>query len=252
MKTRIRLTIEYDGSHYHGFQIQENGLTVQEVLEKAIFKLTGERIGLLGAGRTDSGVHALGQVAAFDSSSSIPGERWKMALNSVIPGDIRVIESCTTHPQFNPRFDALSKRYIYLIYRPVRGSTFFRHYALCSSEPLNLAAMQAAAGFLVGSHNFRAFCASGSSAKTFERRVIKCVVEEKEPFIRLDIEGEGFLYNMVRIIMGTLMEVGRGKYPPTWISEVLESRDRSRAGPTAPPQGLYLVRVTYARDNWTS
>ncbi|HWP97403.1 MAG TPA: tRNA pseudouridine(38-40) synthase TruA [Syntrophomonadaceae bacterium] len=245
METRIRLTLEYDGSSYHGFQMQKNALTVQEVLEEAIFKLTGERISLVCAGRTDAGVHALGQVVAFNSSSTIPAARWKLALNTLIPEDIRVVESQATHSRFNPRYDARSKRYVYLIYRSALGSIFYRHYALCTSEALDLTAMQEGAGLLVGCHNFRAFCASGSSAKTFVRRVIKCRLEEKGPFMRLDIEGQGFLYNMVRIIMGTLLEVGRGKHPSSWIKEVLESQDRKAAGPTVPAQGLYLVKVFY-------
>lgn len=246
--TRIRLTLQYDGSAYHGFQKQKNAFTVQECLENAISKITGERVAIVCAGRTDAGVHALGQVAAFDSEATIPGERWKMAINTYLPDDIQVLHSSLAPADFNPRFQALSKQYTYLIYRRDKGRVIFRNYAFCTRVPLKLEAMQEAASLIVGRHNFKAFCASGSSAKTFERFLMKCVVEEKGPFIALKVEADGFLYNMVRIIMGTLMEVGLGKYPAERIEEILLSQDRILAGPTAPPQGLYLRRVIYPDD----
>lgn len=246
--TRIRLTLQYDGSAYHGFQKQENAFTVQECLENTILKLTGQKVSIICAGRTDAGVHALGQVVAFDSEATIPGERWKMAINTYLPDDIQVLHSSLAPADFNPRFQALSKQYTYLIYRRDKGRVMFRNYALCTRVPLEIEAMQEAAALIVGRHNFRAFCASGSSAKTFERFLMKCAVEEKGPFIVLKLEADGFLYNMVRIIMGTLMEVGMGKYPAGRIEEILLSQDRTLAGPTAPPQGLYLRRVIYPDD----
>lgn len=243
--TRIRLTLQYDGSAYHGFQKQENAITVQECLENAILRLTGEQVSITCAGRTDAGVHALGQVLAFDSQATIPGERWKMAINTYLPNDIQVLDSRLAQADFNPRFHALSKQYTYFVYRLDAGRVIFRNYALCTQVPLDVKAMQAAAALMVGRRNFRAFCASGSSARTFERFLMKCMIEEKGAFINLKVEADGFLYNMVRIIMGTLMEIGQGKYPARHVEEILMSEDRTLAGPTAPPQGLYLRRVIY-------
>lgn len=242
---RICLTLQYDGSAYHGFQKQENAYTIQEAVEKAIAKLTGEQVSLVCAGRTDSGVHALGQVVAFNSEATIPGERWKLALNSLLPADIQVVESRFVNASFNPRFDAISKEYNYRIYQQEAGKVCQRSYALCIQESLDLERMQKASLLLVGRNNFKAFCASGSSAKTFERNLTVCTVSKKGSFLVIKVEADGFLYNMVRIITGTLLEIGRGKYPPVRMSELLVSRDRTQAGPTAPPQGLYLVRVHY-------
>lgn len=246
--TRVRLTLQYDGSAYHGFQKQENAYTVQECLENAILRLTGEKASLICAGRTDAGVHALGQVVAFDSHATIPGERWKMAINTYLPDDIQVLQSSLAKADFNPRFHAVSKQYTYYIYRYDSGRVLLRNYAWCTRVPLDLAAMQNAAALMVGRRNFKAFCASGSSAKTFERFLMKCIIEEQNPFILLKVEADGFLYNMVRIIMGTLMEIGQGKYPARRVEEILLGEDRTLAGPTAPPQGLYLRRVIYPDD----
>ncbi len=245
---RIRLVLQYDGSNYHGFQRQENALTVQEIVEKAIHKLSGEKAGIICAGRTDAGVHATGQVVAFNSTATIPGERWKMALNSFLPDDIQVLKSSVAHPDFNPRFDAISKKYVYRIFRRERGSIFYRNYALCLHSDLNLQAMEQAGQMIIGRHNFTAFCARGSSAKTFERTILELSFQVKGPLLSMSIEADGFLYNMVRIVMGTLLEVGRGRHEPKWVNEVIKSRDRTKAGLTAPPQGLYLVRVNYPEE----
>ncbi|MEN6349142.1 MAG: tRNA pseudouridine(38-40) synthase TruA [Syntrophomonas sp.] len=242
---RIKLIMEYDGSNYHGFQIQKNAHTVQAELEKAIYRLSDEQVTITCAGRTDAGVHALGQVVAFDSGATIPGDKWTPALNSFLPADIQVLESRQVKDSFNPRFDAVSKRYIYKIYRRKNGASIYRNYSLCNTEELDLKAMQEGCGLIEGRQNFRAFCASGSSAKTFERRVIRCQITEKEPWLCLEIEADGFLYNMVRIITGTILQVGRSKYSPEYIKEIISLRDRTLAGPTVPPQGLYLVVVNY-------
>lgn len=242
---RIKMAIEYDGSRYHGFQIQDNANTVQAELEAAIRRLAGESISILGAGRTDAGVHALGQVIAFDTDSSIPGDKWQFALNSFLPPDIRAVASAQCGPDFHPRFHALSKVYHYLIYRQPRGRIFNRHYALCNNEPLKLEAMEEACQAFTGRHNFKSFCASGSSVKTFERTVQICQLVQEGPYLKLTIEADGFLYNMVRIIMGTLLEVGRGTYPPAAMEEIIAAQDRNQAGPTVSPQGLYLVEVKY-------
>lgn len=243
--TRIRMTVEYDGSRYHGFQIQHNANTIQAEIEAAIRRLSGESISILCAGRTDTGVHARGQVIAFDTNSSIPGDRWQYALNSFLPPDIQVVDSAECDPGFHPRFHAVSKIYHYLIYRQRRGRIFNRHYALYLTEPLNLMAMQEACQLVEGRHNFRSFCASGSSVKTFERTVQHCRLIEEGSYLRMEIEADGFLYNMVRIIMGTLLEIGRDTYPPGAMSNIIAVRDRNCAGPTVPPQGLYLVEVKY-------
>jgi len=243
--TRIRMTVEYDGSRYHGFQIQHNANTVQAELENGIKRLTGDQVSIICAGRTDSGVHALGQVIAFDTQTSIPGDKWQFALNSFLPPDIQIIESNECHPHFHPRFDALSKTYHYIIYRQNKGRIFYRNYALHNTDSLDVPAMQTACRLLEGRHNFKSFCASGSSVKTFERSVYGCNLVEEKAFLRLEIKADGFLYNMVRIIMGTLLEIGRGNYQPETIEEIITAQDRSYAGPTVPPQGLYLVKVEY-------
>jgi len=245
---RIKMVIEYDGSNYHGFQIQKNAHTVQAELEQRIFELTGENISILCAGRTDAGVHALGQVIAFDTVSTIPPEKWKIALNSVLPADIRVLSSCEVKEDFHPRLNAVKKRYSYFIYRRENGQTFYRKYALCNTEQLDIKAMQEGCQLIEGRKNFKSFCASGSSVKNHERFVSTCRLKENGPFIKMEIEANGFLYNMVRIIMGTILEVGRGDYPAQHIKEIITTRDRAMAGATAPPQGLFLVDVIYPED----
>lgn len=242
---RIKLIIEYDGTNYNGSQIQTNGHTIQEELQQCIERLTGEKVSVLFAGRTDTGVHALRQVVAFDTGSTIPPERWQYALNSVLPDDIKVLQSTEAEAGFHPRFDAVSKTYRYKIYRKPWGQTFWRNYAYLCTEELDVEAMGQAARRLEGTHDFRSFCASGSSVKNFERTVLSCRLVEAEHFLYLDITANGFLYNMVRIIMGTLLEVGRGSLAPEDMDRILTARDRSLAGPTAPPQGLYLMEVHY-------
>ncbi len=242
---RIKAILEYDGSAYHGFQIQKNAVTIQEKLETSIENLIGEKASIIAAGRTDAGVHAAGQVIAFDTSSSIPPDKWKFALNSILPPDIRVVSSCKAPANFHPRFDAVDKRYIYLIHRKNSGKVFYSRYAYCDTEALEVKLMQQACRLLLGRHNFKSFCASGSSVKTYDRNIKECKLEEKGPFIRLDITADGFLYNMVRIIVGTLLEVGRLTYGPEHITDIILAQDRTQAGQTAPPQGLYLYSVNY-------
>lgn len=242
---KIKMIIEYDGSNYHGFQIQKNAHTVQAELEKKIYELTGEKISILGAGRTDSGVHALGQVIAFSTISTIPPVKWKLALNSILPSDIKILKSSEVNQEFHPRFHAVRKRYSYFIYRVPGGRIFHRKYTLCNTEQLDISAMKESCKIIEGNKDFKSFCASGSSVKNYERIVSMCRLKEKGPFLIMDIEANGFLYNMVRIIIGTLLEVGRGKYLPRHIEEIISARDRTLAGPTALPQGLFLVKVLY-------
>lgn len=242
---RIKLVFEYEGTRYHGLQVQENAHTIQKELESAIHSLSGEWVKMLFAGRTDAGVHAVGQVGVFDTHSSIPPDRWSFALNSSLPEDIRVRRSEAVGADFHPRYQAFSKTYRYLVYRSGAGQVFYRDRALCYREPLDLEQMRQAAALFQGVHDFRAFCASGTSVKTFAREVYSCELCEDPPLLWLEIEANGFLYNMVRIIMGTLLEVGRGRFSAARISQILDSLDRSQAGPTAPPQGLYLLKVSY-------
>lgn len=242
---RIKMIIQYDGSHYHGFQIQPHVPTVQAILQQAIMSLSGEKVSLLFAGRTDTGVHALGQVIAFDTASGIPAERWGRALNSFLPADIQVLDSQAAPEGFHPRFQALTKHYRYQIYRNPIGMVCQRQYAWCNTETLDIKAMQEACGFLPGRQNFKSFCASGSPVKTFTRTISQCRLEEQDAYLILAIAADGFLYNMVRIVMGTLMEIGRGRWPAEEMAAIIARQDRSHAGPTAPPQGLYLVRVDY-------
>ena len=242
---RIKAVLEYDGSCYHGFQIQKNALSIQGTIESSIEKLIGHRVPIIAAGRTDAGVHALGQVIAFDTDSSIPVDKWQFALNSILPADIRVISSCEAESDFHPRFQALDKKYIYYIYRQQRGKVFCGPYAYCNLENLDIQAMQQACKQLLGRQNYKSFCASGSSVKNFERHIKECQLSQKDPFIKLEILADGFLYNMVRIIVGTLLEVGRSSIKPEYIKEIIQAQDRNQAGPTAPPQGLYLHSVNY-------
>lgn len=246
---RIKMVLEYDGSNYHGFQKQINAHTIQAQLEESILKISGERATLWGAGRTDAGVHALGQVAVFNTSATIPPQKWAAALNANMPDDIRILESRAVPPEFHPQYSAVRKSYTYLIYRQKPGASFYRKYALLNSERLDIGAMQCACRIIEGKHNFKAFCASGSSVKTWDREVMACNLEENGAIMRLDITANGFLYNMVRIIVGTLLEVGRQRIPAEQLQVILESRDRNQAGPTAPPQGLYLASVEYPANS---
>ncbi len=242
---RIKMIVEYDGSAYHGFQRQINAHTIQAEIEQSIYNLNGERVSITAAGRTDAGVHALGQVIAFNTGSSIPPERWAMALNTKLPDDIRILASQAVTADFHPRYSALKKKYSYLIYRQKQGAVFYRRYALVNTEVLALEEMQRACSILEGTHDFRAFCASGSPVTNWRRTISSCVLLQQGIFMRLDIEADGFLYNMIRIIMGTLLEIGRQKMSADNLHSILASRDRAKAGPTLAPQGLYLHSVDY-------
>jgi tRNA pseudouridine38-40 synthase len=242
---KIKLIMEYDGSRYHGFQRQLNANTIQAELEQAIYQISRESVAVIAAGRTDAGVHALGQVAAFCTETGIPADKWRLALNSVLPDDIRILESEAVSAAFHPQYDALDKSYCYLIYRKKERAAFYRKYALLCDQPLDMEAMQSGCKLILGKHDFRCFCASGSGAKTWERTVLKCRLADEGDWLKLNITADGFLYNMVRIIMGTLLEIGRGRMQPERINAMIASCQRSQAGPTAAPQGLYLCSVRY-------
>jgi tRNA pseudouridine38-40 synthase len=242
----IRLTLEYDGTRYHGWQRQKNALTIQEVLETALAKLTGEAVRLMGSGRTDAGVHARGQVANFPTRSPIPLKAFLHGLNALLPPDIAVLQVQEAPMTFHARYAARWKTYEYLLLnRPVR-SPLQQSYVWWLAGSLDLAAMEEAARRLPGEHDFAAFRASGGRPGHAVRQVREASWEAGDNGrFTFTITANGFLRGMVRSLVGTLVEIGRGKYPPAHLQEVLEKRDRRLAGPTAPPQGLYLVAVEY-------
>jgi tRNA pseudouridine38-40 synthase len=242
---KIKLVIEYDGSGYHGWQYQKNAISVQEVLSKAIKKLTGEDIIPDGAGRTDAGVHAYGQVASFITSSSIPAEKFTLALNTYLPDNISIIASEEADENFHARFSAKGKHYRYIIINRPQKSAIWASKAWHVRETLDFEAMNKAAGFFIGHKCFRAFCASGHSAKTFDRTVFYSQWHRDGEFLVYDTKGDGFLYNMVRIMVGTMVDIGKGRYKPEIIEEAIRNQQRNSIGVTAPPSGLYLMEVFY-------
>lgn len=241
----IKLTIEYEGTRYHGWQIQENAITVQEVLRRAIHGLTGTNANLIGCSRTDVGVHALGQVANFATEANIPPDRFSYALNRMLPEDIVVKKSEEAGMDFHARFCSKGKTYRYLFYNSQFPSALLRHRAYHVSYKLDVEAMREAAGSIIGKQDFSAFRASGSDAKTSVRTITGLTLSERENVIAMTITGDGFLYNMVRIIAGTLAEVGAGKLQAGDMADIIASRDRKNAGRTAPSHGLYLVEIYY-------
>lgn len=245
MTRNIKLVIRYDGTHYSGWQSQKNALTVQEAISSALKKITGRKVKLTGAGRTDSGVHAAGQVANFKTHSTLSPDRIKEALNSSIPDDI-LIESAEYAPlRFDSQRSAISKRYRYTVTTARFTDPFMRHFASRFSYPLNIKRMRRAAKSLVGRHDFKSFQASGSNESNTVRTIKKIEIEKRNGLLYIDVWADGFLYNMVRIIAGTLLEIGRGKIDESAIKEMLIKKDRRSAGPTAPAKGLCLMSVKY-------
>lgn len=250
----IKLTVSYDGTHYNGFQIQPIGVTIQAHLEKAIKMLTGQQVKLTSSGRTDAGVHARCQVVNFEIQSSIPIERWSLALNSRLPKDIVVHTAEEVPLEFHARRSALSKTYRYSIQRSKWPHVLYRTTRLHHSAPLSISAMNAALRQLEGKHDFSSFCSRRAAVVSHVRTIYSTSIEfESEPMIgdggagviHIYIQGNGFLYNMVRIIVGTLLQIGRGKRDASEMGLILEARDRSRAGPTALSHGLTLWEVNY-------
>ncbi|MBO8169422.1 MAG: tRNA pseudouridine(38-40) synthase TruA [Thermoanaerobacteraceae bacterium] len=245
---KIKLVVQYDGTEFNGWQIQSKqsqSRTVQYELERALKALTGEAIRVEAAGRTDAGVHARGQVVSFATTSLVPVDRYPVALNSLLPEDIVVVSSEAVDEGFHARYWAKKKTYVYRIINRPFPDVFWRRYAYHIRSPLDVARMQEAACHFEGEHDFRSFCASGSSVKNYVRRVEECMVQRQGDLIALSITGDGFLYNMVRIIAGTLIEVGLGKRSAAEIPEIIEARDRKTAGHTAPAHGLTLEKVIY-------
>lgn len=240
------LTVAYDGTAYCGWQIQPGKKTIESVLNRCICELTGEAVEVIGASRTDSGVHAWGNIAVFDTGSSIPAEKFSYALNQRLPEDIRIREAKEVDLMFHPRHCESRKTYEYRIYNAPFPLPTRRLYSHFTYVPLDTEMMKQGAAFLVGEHDFKSFCSADTQAKITVRRVDSVEVREESVAaggreIVIRIVGRGFLYNMVRIIAGTLMEVGRGQMPPERVKEILEACDRQAAGPTAPACGLTLV-----------
>jgi len=237
--------VQYDGTDYAGFQVQPDQRTVQQELEDALARLLGETVRVTAASRTDAGVHALGQVVSFATESAIPAERIPRALSDLLPVAVSCVAAEDCPPSFHPRFEARSKLYTYRILNRATPSPFICRYAWHVPDALDVGAMREGAGYVVGTHDFAAFRAAGSAVRDTRRTVSRLDVETDADIIEARIEGDGFLYMMVRIIIGTLAEVGRGRMSPAEVGEIIAGRDRHSAGPTAPPQGLCLVRVTY-------
>lgn len=242
---RVKLVVAYDGTNYCGWQIQPNGITIEQVLNEHLGRLLGEDIRVTGASRTDAGVHSLGNVCIFDTETKIPAEKISFALNQKLPEDIVVIDSCEVDESFHPRYSKSKKTYEYRILNrtfrdPTRRlDTYFYHY------PLDVEKMNEAAAYLVGEHDFASFCSVNAQVKTTIRTVYSCDVQKKGDIITIRITGNGFLYNMVRIIAGTLVKIGGSDMSACDMQKILEACDRNAAGPTAPAHGLTMIGLEY-------
>jgi tRNA pseudouridine38-40 synthase len=246
MQKNFKLTIEYDGSGFHGWQVQKGDPTIQAAIEKALANMVGQRVRLIGAGRTDAGVHAIGQVANFNCNTRLGAETLQKGLNSLLPPDIVIRECRQVAPSFHARFDCKSKQYRYTILNQPIPEAIGRQYAWFVRQPLDTQAMQSALEQLVGRHNFSAFEGAGSPRQHSTRTIMAAAIEAAVPGrIEISIEAEGFLRYMVRNIVGTLVAVGSGKLTAAQVITILASGDRSRAPATAPPHGLCLVKVNY-------
>ena len=242
----IKLTIEYDGKRFNGWQKQPNKLNIQGEIEKAIEEITGEEnIELNASGRTDAGVHSLGQVANFKTNSTIDIEKFPLAINSKLKQSIRIINAKEVDDKFHARYSCKGKKYRYIINNSKYGSAIFRDLEYHFPIKLDIKAMKKAAKYFEGEHDFKGFKASGTSSKNSVRTIYKANVIEEGEKILIELEGNGFLYNMVRIIAGTLLDVGLGKIKPEEIPQIINSKDRTKAGKTLPAHGLYLVEVYY-------
>lgn len=247
MKTlrNIKLTIQYDGTGYSGWQFQKNGLSIQEVIQNVIKRITGEKISLIGSGRTDAGVHAEAQVANFRTRSKIPLEKFQLGLNTILPKDIVVIRMEEAPPAFNAQHDAKSKLYRYTIANNNFVNPLMRHYAAKCFYKLDIAAMRKAAKHLVGRHNFKSFQAKDVIEREPTRTIKYIKVAKRKDLIYIYIEADGFLYNMARNIVGTMIEAGRGKIDARTVKDILLKKDRRFSGPTMPARGLCIMKVRY-------
>ncbi|HDS84996.1 MAG TPA: tRNA pseudouridine(38-40) synthase TruA [Phycisphaerales bacterium] len=242
---RIKLVVHYDGTAYHGWQKQPGAPTIQGTLEEALERLCGAAVNVVGSSRTDAGVHALGQVAHFDLDSPVPTENIARALNNLLPDDIAVTDAQDVRDDFDAIRSTRSKRYRYTIctgmIRPVQRIRYCWH----RPGPLDVPAMQSAAAQLVGTHDFKSFASAADTRESSVRTVLECTVLQKDDEIFVDVAATGFLYNMVRNIVGTLVEIGRGRWAPEQIDRILAAKDRAAAGPIAPASGLCLMDIQY-------
>lgn len=241
----IKLTIEYEGTNYSGWQRQNNVVTIQGTLEDALKQMTKENIKLMGSGRTDGKVHALGQVANFLTNSSIPGEKYKYALKFLLPDDISIVESEEVDLNFHSRFSATRKRYKYLVYNGKLPKAIYRNFSYHVPHNLDINEMKEASRYFIGKHDFRTFMASNANVHSTIRIIHEIFIEEENGLIEFIIEGNSFLHNMVRIMVGTMLFVGMGRIDKTEIPKIILDGNRKAAGPTAPPQGLFLEKVYY-------
>lgn len=242
---RVKLTLSYDGTNYCGWQVQPNGITVQEELEKAVKSVTGETVRVTGSGRTDAGVHAQGQVAHFDTESTVPSEKFYRALNVYLPSDIRVEKSESVPDDFHACTTAKKKTYSYTFYLSETELPLKDRYAVKLDKLPDLALMKECAKLFVGEHDFKGFCATGSGAKTSVRTIYDLSIEQVDKTVTFTVTGNGFLYNMVRIMVGTLLEVGTGKIDKQTVERMLVTGERKLGGKTLPAKGLCLISVEY-------
>ena len=240
-----KLTIRYIGTNYHGWQVQKNAITVQQTLQDALERATGTRPGVTGCSRTDSGVHANMYCCHFEYDGKLPDDKMTDALNAYLPHDIAAL-SCEDVPDnFHARYSVRTKEYIYQIHNAKTPDPFLRNYALYVKSPLDIGQMRQAASRFIGTHDFAGFCSAGSSVEDTVRKVIAADVTKSGSLVTFNIEANGFLYNMVRIITGTLLDASYGKILPGDIPEIISSKSRDKAGATAPAHGLFLNRVIY-------
>ena len=243
---RIRIVVAYDGTNYCGWQIQPNGITIEEILNRQISKLTGEDIRIIGASRTDSGVHALGNVAVFDTESRIPGDRFAYALNQKMPEDIVIVRSDEVQIDWHPRYqNEISKTYEYHIYNAKVRNPLKNRYSTFVSFDLDVEKMRQGAKYILGEHDFASFCSANSQAQTTVRTIYDCTVSKVGDIITIRVTGNGFLYNMVRIIAGTLVKIGGSDMPADAMNGIIAATDRAAAGPTAPAHGLTMIGLKY-------
>lgn len=245
MIRRVLLDISYDGTGYSGWQRQENAISVQQRLEEALQKALGVKTAVTGASRTDAGVHALHQAAHFDTDSTIPDGKFPFVLNNLLPYDIRVTGARPVPPDFHARFSCRGKTYTYRMHNAPHASALYRHFTAHVPVRLNEALMDQAAKLILGTHDFAAFAAAGGSAKTTVRTIAEACVIRRGDEVVFTVSGNAFLYNMVRILAGTLIEIGQGSLQPKVLAQAIETGDRLLLGPTAPAHGLELTRVVY-------
>ncbi len=241
----IKLILQYDGTCYHGFQIQPTVTTIQGVLEETVLKTLGESVKVNGCSRTDAGVHAVRYCAGFNLNNPIPAEKIALVMNNALPDDIRILSSEEVSEEFHPRFSTVAKKYVYTLNTDPEAGVFTKNYEWQLRKSLDVEAMKKAAAHFIGEHDFRSFMTRGTDMEVTVREVFSLDVEADGNLVRIYIKADGYLYNMVRIITGTLVKVGEGRLSPDDIAEIIEKKDRSYAGPTAPPQGLALYEIYY-------